>query len=205
MNTDKKCCITACMTHCPITKVFLPRFIPAMLAAFIFIAVYEYIIHGLLLTDIYAQTPQLWRSVEDMQDKLVASLLFQGLTAYVIGLIFTRYFENKGAAEGLRFGMLIGLLIGVGTAASYSWMPVSSTLAVIWFFTGLGKGIGIGLLFGLIYRDPCCVSKSSCCGDGSCGKGECKCKNEAGKTGCCDTTAKTSSCSTTGATKTGCC
>ena len=185
VDTGKKCC----MTHCPVTKVYLPRFIPAFLATFVFIAVFEYVVHGVWLLDHYNQTPQLWRSLEDMQQYFVFGFIIQALTAFIIGLIYTRNYENKGPAEGLRFGLLLGLLIGVGSAAAYGWMPISQTLATLWFFTGLAKGIGSGVVFGLIYRDPCCMPTKSCCGDGSCAKGACQCSKDgykqAGKTGCC--------------------
>lgn len=154
---------------CPITGVYLPRFLPAVLAAFGFIYVFDFALHVGLLMDTYETTPQLWRTEEDMQSKFTFMLLMQFLTAFIVGVIYSKNHEGKGMCEGIRYGIMIGVLIGILNGMSYAWMPISGMLAASWFAGGIAKGLGLGIIFSLIYKP------SGCCGNQSCGKGECKC------------------------------
>lgn len=139
---------------CPITGVNVPRFLLAALAGFAFIYVYDYVLHVMILMDSYLETPQLWRSEEDMMAHGWWMYLTQFLTALITALIFTRNYEGKGIAEGLRYGAMIGALMGVIMAGSYAWMPISMALALSWLAGGFVMGLGLGVLYALLYR-PC--------------------------------------------------
>lgn len=141
-----------CMTHCPITKVNIRHFWLAVIVGFIFMYGYNYLIHGVLLTDLYAQTPQLWRTETDMQDKLWFVVLYQFLITLFTAFIFTRHYEGKGLAEGIRYGVLIGMLLGVAMAGQYAWLPVSLTLALTWFVAWFLQGLFLGVIYSVIYR-----------------------------------------------------
>ena len=138
--------------HCPITGVNIPRFLATTLAGFVFIFGYDFALHGNLLMGIYEQTSDLWRDPEEMKTFFPYMLSTQFFTALLAAFIFTRNYEGKGIGEGLRFGIMLGLLFGVMMSASYAWMPIPTALAGAWFAGGLGMGIGLGVIFSLIYR-----------------------------------------------------
>lgn len=140
------------LTTCPITGVCIKRFALSVLASFVFLYAYDYVVNVFLLMDLYDQTPQLWRSAADMETKLPFIWVTQLLKALVISLIFTRHYEAKGVGEGMRFGILIGLVLGIEMAMSYAWMPISGALAIAWFFAGLFQGVGLGVVNSLTYR-----------------------------------------------------
>lgn len=137
---------------CPITGVNLPRFLAAVVAGFIFVFISDYIVHGNLLMETYQNTDHLWRMEEDMQSFMPFMMGMQFLLALLVIFIFTRHYEEKGPAEGLRYGVMIGLLMGLLPASSYAWMPIPGALALAWFADGLLKGVGLGLIAALIYR-----------------------------------------------------
>ncbi|MGB4057497.1 MAG: hypothetical protein WBK77_05390 [Alphaproteobacteria bacterium] len=168
---------------CPITGAYLPRFLPAVLLGFGFIFLSGFILHGQILMSTYEQTPQLWRTPEEMGQYFPFMLLMQFLTAFFVGVLYIKNHEGKGACEGIRFGIMVGLLMGVLHMCAYAWMPISLNLALAWFADGLIKGLGLGLIFSLIYKP------SGCCGNQSCGKGECKCAATPPTSGggCCST------------------
>jgi hypothetical protein len=151
-----------CMTHCPVSGVYLRRFIPAALVAFAFVFVFDFLFHGNFLMPVYQETPQLWRTPADMQSYFTFMLGAQFLLAWIVGLIFTRNYEGKGLIEGVRYGAMIGFLLGVCMASSYAWMPISLYLAAMWFTGGFVQGLGLGLIYAAIYRDPCCKKGGTC-------------------------------------------
>lgn len=146
------------MKHCPLTGVYLPRFILSVLAGFVFLFGYEWLLHGVWLMDLYIQTANLWRTPDEMYTLFPFQLLSQFALSLVSALFFTRHYEARGMGEGMRFGFLLGLVFGVMMASSFVWMPIPGALAVAWFAGGLLQGLGLGVVFSLTYRKgACCV------------------------------------------------
>ena len=54
--------------HCPITGVNIPRFLIMSIVGFLFLFGYDYLVHHVLLMDVYEQTTNLWCSPDTMQD-----------------------------------------------------------------------------------------------------------------------------------------
>lgn len=145
----KECVKSDC---CPISGLHKKRFPLIVLAGFAFTFVYEFLLHGNILMGMYEQTSHLWRAEEDM--KMGLMMLNQFLTTAILAFIFTRNYEGKGLCEGIRFGVMMGLLMGVMSAAAYIWTPIPGALAVGWFLGGLGWGLGLGIIFSLLYKKP---------------------------------------------------
>lgn len=180
---------SSCCNYCPITGVYLKSFLPAVAAAFLFVLAYEYLVHGVLLMDMYHANASTWRSDAEMSELRWYMMLMQFMTVFIVGVIFSKHYEGKGIGEGLRYGLMVGVLMGILGAEAYTWIPISATLASAWFAAGLVKGIGLGVVYALVYRDPKVVSGGcgcSCkCGpDCGCGKP----KTEGDKGSCCSAT-----------------
>jgi hypothetical protein len=110
------------------------------------------VVHGHILLDYYNQTPALWRPMADMQSMFGACLLFKFAIGAVLTLLFTRNFEGKGLEEGVRFGVYVGLLMGVIGAMNYLWLPISTTLAIAWFVDGIVYSICCGVILSWLYK-----------------------------------------------------
>jgi len=136
--------------HCPCTGINIPRFLACVIAGYAFLFGFDFLVHHILLMDLYTQTADLWRPEEDMNFSLMIARNL--LLIIIVGYIFTRNFEDKGLKEGLRFGLPMGLLLAIMMAASYVWMPVPMELALGWACSGLGMGLGLGIIFSLIYK-----------------------------------------------------
>lgn len=126
------------------------RFIIASIAVFVFVFVFEFVVHGVLLRDAYEATAQLWRPREEY--KMPFMLLSQVSFAAIIAFIFTLNYEDKGLAEGFRFGLYIGLLLASLEIATYSYLPVPLSLALAWVGAALVKALGSGLVLAATYR-----------------------------------------------------
>lgn len=136
--------------HCPCTGINIPRFLGCVIAGYAFLFGFDYVVHHILLMDIYTQTMDLWRPEEEMSFPLM--IAYNVLLVAILGFIFTRNYEEKGIGEGLRFGVSMGALLALMNAASYIWMPIPLELALGWGGAGLGAAIGIGIIFSLIYK-----------------------------------------------------
>ncbi len=127
------------------------RFIGAIIAVFAVNQILDYIIHGAILGKTYEALANVWRP--DMDSKMwvmtVSSIIFATLFVY----IFTKGYENKGIGEGLRYGIMIGLLMNVvGMLSQYAVYPVPFTLVLQWFVYGMIQFSIYGIVTALIYK-----------------------------------------------------
>ena len=128
----------------------IKRFILASLAVFVFIFIYEWLFHGLLLKDMYTATASLWRP--QGQCIFPAMLAGQILFPLIFTFIFTKGYENKGLAEGARYGLLIGLLFVPNHLIFYAVQPLPLNLVAAWIIGGLAEMILAGMILAAVYR-----------------------------------------------------
>ena len=126
------------------------KYLLTALAAFGFVFIFEFVVHGVLLKDMYVETAHLWRTEEEskMQFITLGQIVYALATAFLFTKICdTEYFKNNG----LRYGLLLGILMASPTIASYCYMPVPLALWLSWVATELVKGLGTGIVIALIY------------------------------------------------------
>lgn len=128
------------------------RLVPAIIAGFIFVFAYEWLLHGILLRSIYETTPQVWRAKAEMSQFLPYLFGGQLLMTIFLGLIFAKGYENRGYSEGIRYGMLMGFFISSMHLTGYAIQPVSATLALCWILGSIVEMIGLGIIFAAICR-----------------------------------------------------
>jgi len=129
----------------------IKRFIGAAVVVFISFQLFDYLIHNLMLGPTYQKLISVWRP--DMMDKMWIMHLTSLFLSFLFVYIFTKGYEGKGVGEGVRYGLLIGLLMnGVGAFNQYVIYPVPFKLAVQWFIFGTLEFIIAGIITALIYR-----------------------------------------------------
>lgn len=129
------------------------KYLSSIIAVFIFVFIYELIIHGFLLNSMYRQTPQVWRSSGEMQANMPILMLFQLAIAVVTSFIFSQWFKEGGTKNGLIFGLYFGIIAAILNSSWYLFLPISTALGWGWFVSSLVEGLGIGLILGSIYRN----------------------------------------------------
>jgi hypothetical protein len=127
------------------------RFIIASIAVYLVFQVLDFIIHGVILADTYKALANVWRP--DMMSLMwifyIAGLLFAFLFVY----IFIKGYEGKGILEGVRYGIIIGLLMNViGMFGQYVMYPLPFTLIILWFISGMIESILGGIAAAAIYK-----------------------------------------------------
>jgi len=126
------------------------RYIISLFVVFVFVFLYEFLVHWFLLKDIYTQTSQLWRPEGEMN--MFFMFMSQLGFSVVIAYIFTLHYEGKGIGEGIRFGLCMGLLLGSIDIATYAYMPIPMMLTLSWVLASLLKGLGSGVILSLVYK-----------------------------------------------------
>lgn len=128
------------------------RFVPAILAVFTFVFFYEWILHGYFLAGLYENTPDLWRTKAEMPRYMIWLMLGQLIFTIMFCYIFLKGYENKGLMEGVRYGILIGLLFIGPNLIFYAVQPLPVNLVVYWCIGGLVETIIAGVILASIYK-----------------------------------------------------
>ena len=118
---------------------------------FVLLSILGILIHGVLLTSEYAKMPELFRGEQDMKMWLV--FVVYAFIAYFFTLIFSKGYENKGIAEGIRYGTYVGFMMAVPMAyGTYGSMPITYALALQWFLYGMVTYILCGIALAFVFK-----------------------------------------------------
>jgi hypothetical protein len=129
------------------------RYVIGSLVVFLFIFVFEFIFHGMVLHDIYAQLPNLLRPQTEANGLLHWMVFAYLLRACLFSYIFIKGYENKGIMEGVRYGLVIALAFGVSSSLiQYVVQPWPGNLILAWIVGYLVEMIIAGVILAAIYK-----------------------------------------------------
>jgi hypothetical protein len=132
----------------------MKRYDWAVLAVAAVIAVIDIMINDVVLIGAFFHSKYLWNrfEMEVNQGWVWAGYL-------VLALFFVRIFtkgyekDKPGLGQGIRFGILAGLLIyGAPNILCSAVMPLSDTILITCFIKGMAECIAAGVVAGLIYK-----------------------------------------------------
>jgi hypothetical protein len=114
----------------------IKRWLWASVAVFAVIAISDFIVHGMLLSDLYRQTASVWRPPQDARQLMWIFWIGYLVFAPLFTLIYAKGYESQkaGLGQGLRFGLYVGGMLSV--LHSYGWyvvLPIPLVIACYWF------------------------------------------------------------------------
>ncbi len=129
-----------------------PRLALAAVAAWLVSIGVGYLVDAYLMADIYAAHAHILRPQESMNLPLGFAGQLGGF--FVFAYMYAKGYEgSSGVQEGLRFGVLVGLLlIGFSVTWNYVVLPVSGTLGIDWVVATLLEMALYGVIVGWLYR-----------------------------------------------------
>jgi len=130
----------------------MKRLIVAFIAAYIFTFFWGWLLNGVLLKDIYAETPNLWRSQSEMMSLFHWIIIGQALVIFAFVMIYASGFAGGGVAAGIRLGILLEIAAIGMRLAIYAVQPFPGKLIVYGSISGLIEMIIVGAVVGAIYK-----------------------------------------------------
>ena len=129
----------------------LKRYIAASLAVYVIYLALGFLIHGVILAPTYQSIKGVWRP--DLTSKMWIEWMDGFLISFLFTYIFTKGYEGKGIMEGVRFGLIVGLLISIPVAyGTYMIIPIPYYLALEWFLYGTAQAMVLGVVAAAVYK-----------------------------------------------------
>ncbi len=143
--------IESCFSRFPMNRRL---FIIAGLAAFVLMAVFDWLLNVVVLAELYEISKGVWRSRSAQEALYPLAFLNYLFISFIFVALFVRGYRNKGWAEGVRFGLIFGAAIATSSAIQkYVLLEIPVQLALGWFMGLLFIYMILGLIVALIYRE----------------------------------------------------
>ena len=124
----------------------------AIIAVFILWSILDFVIHGVLLSEAYKATAELWRPMQEMKMGLMRIVVLVSAIGFV--LIYALFIDDKNVKTALKYGILFGAAMGISMGyGTYSVMAIPYNMAFTWFWGTLIEAALGGLVMGLIIRN----------------------------------------------------
>ncbi len=128
------------------------KFWIAFIVIFILWNVLDFIVHGVILSSAYQSEDVMKLMRPDMQSKMWIFYITTLIMSFAFTWIFSKGYEGKGLAEGVRYGVFVGLLMATPMAySSYAMYPLPYSLVLQWFIYGMIHYIILGIVIALVY------------------------------------------------------
>lgn len=125
------------------------KFWMAFIAVFVTGVILNMIIYGLALGSAFSSLPA-WRP--DMKSLQWIYIVITLVGSFFFTLIFSKGYEGKGIAEGIRYGLYTGIWLSIGMAyGTYGMVEVPYALTLEWFVLGVLSYIVMGIVASLVY------------------------------------------------------
>lgn len=130
------------------------RLVAAALAGTVVDAVYGFLVYGMLLSGEFGRYPNVYRPAD--APPVFLMMMFAGIFVAMLAAvaIYSKGIESKGgAAEGMRFGALLGVFLGVLFASiSYGTLNIGRKLTAMMAVAGIVEWMLVGTAIGAVYR-----------------------------------------------------
>src|SRR5438874_4825361 len=130
----------------------MKRFMLAFVAAYVFIFAWGWLLNGVFLKDVYAQTPNLWRSQSKMMSLFHWIIIGQALVLFAFVMIYASGFAGGGVIAGICLGILLEIAVLGMRMGIYAVQPFPGKLIVYGCISGLIEMIIVGAIVGAIYK-----------------------------------------------------
>ena len=130
------------------------RLVAAAVAALVVFFAYGFLVNGMLIREDYAQFSVVYRSADALPQYVPYGLAGTFVAMLALVMMYAKGYEGgSGAAEGARFGALVGIFVAcTHVVDNYVTLNIGAKLATEMAVAAFFQWILVGLVVGLVYR-----------------------------------------------------
>lgn len=120
------------------------------LVAFVFVFLFEFVVHGFLMMGLYEATMSVWRP--QAESNMAVMLLSQFLFAMAVAFFYPIVGPDKDCKKAIPFGFGLGLVMAMPQIASYSYLPIPISISLFWALASFVKALGCSFIVSRIFN-----------------------------------------------------
>ena len=110
------------------------------LAATVFVFLYEFLVHGLLMKGMYEATMSVWRP--QAESNMAVMFLSHFLFAMAVAFFYPIVGSDTNCKKAIPFGFGLGLVMAMPQIATYSYLPIPMSISLMWALASFVKALG---------------------------------------------------------------
>lgn len=119
-------------------------------AAFVFVFLFEFLVHGFLMMGMYQETMTVWRP--QAESNMAVMMLSQFLFAMAVAFFYPIIGPDKDCKKALPFGFGLGLVMAMPQIASYSYLPIPISISLAWAAASFVKAFGSSFIVAKVFN-----------------------------------------------------
>lgn len=128
----------------------IKKFLFAAIGAFVFVFLYEFLVHGFLMMGQYEQTSSVWRP--QAESSMPVMFISQFLFAVALAFFYPIVGPDTECKKAIPFGVGLGLVMAMPQIGTYSYLPIPLTLSLLWAVIAFVKALGASFIVSKIYN-----------------------------------------------------
>ncbi len=118
--------------------------------AFIFVFLFEFVVHGFLMKGMYEATMSVWRP--QAESNMAVMLLSQFLFAMAVAFFYPIVGPDKECKKAIPFGFGLGLVMAMPQIASFSYLPIPISISLAWAAASFAKALGSTFIISKVFN-----------------------------------------------------
>ncbi len=120
------------------------------IAAFVFVFLFEFLVHGFLMMGMYQATMTVWRP--QAESNMAVMMLSQFLFAMAVAFFYPIVGPDKECKKAVPFGFGLGLVMAMPQIASYSYLPIPISISIAWAVASFVKAFGCAFIAAKVFN-----------------------------------------------------
>lgn len=122
----------------------------AGITAFVFVFIFDFVVHGFLMKEQYEATMNVWRP--QAEANVYVMLLSQFLFAMAIAFFYPIVSPDKKSKKAVPFAIGLALVMAMPQIATYSYLPIPITISLLWTAATFVEVFGASFLVAKIFN-----------------------------------------------------
>ncbi len=128
----------------------MKRFTFAAIGTFLFVFLYEFLVHGFLMMNLYNQTAAVWRP--QGESNMAVMFLGQFLFSAALAFFYPIVGPDAECKKAIPFGIGLGLVMAMPQIGTYCYLPIPLTISLLWALIAFVKALGSSYIVSKIYN-----------------------------------------------------
>lgn len=124
------------------------------LAAFAFVFIFEFAVHGFLMMGMYEATMNVWRP--QAESNMAVMMLSQFLFAMAVAFFYPIIGPDKECKKAIPFSIGLGLVMAMPQIATYSYLPIPISISLAWAVASFVKAFGSAFIISKVFNKCGC-------------------------------------------------